>query len=84
MNDRRKSSEPDQVLITWFNLHVSEGVEIYVDLLKEQAKVFHEELGLTYKYESETTVVISVTIYTVYIVREQNINSPEILKIQQS
>ena len=42
-----KSSQLDQVLITWFNLRVSEDVEISGDLLKEQAKVFHEELGLT-------------------------------------
>lgn len=46
-----KSSELDQVLITWFNLRVSEGVEISGDLLKEQAKVFHEELGLQHKCE---------------------------------
>ncbi|KAG7163490.1 Jerky protein-like 7 [Homarus americanus] len=44
-----KSAELDQVLITWFNLRVSECVEISGDLLKEQAKVFHEELGLQHK-----------------------------------
>ncbi|XP_042206656.1 tigger transposable element-derived protein 2-like [Homarus americanus] len=44
-----KSAELDQVLITWFKLRVNEGVEISGDLLKEQAKVFHEELGLQNK-----------------------------------
>ena len=44
-----KSSELDQVLITWFNLCTNEGVEISGDLLKEQAKVFHEELGLQHE-----------------------------------
>ena len=46
-----KSSEFNQVLIIWFNLHVSEGVKISGDLLKKQTKVFHEELGLTYKFD---------------------------------
>ena len=44
-----KSFELDQLLIIWFNLHVSEGVEISGDLLKKQAKVFLVKMGLTYK-----------------------------------
>lgn len=35
-----KSLELYQVLITWFNLRVSEGVEISGALLKEQANRF--------------------------------------------
>ncbi|XP_072254361.1 tigger transposable element-derived protein 2-like [Pyxicephalus adspersus] len=44
-----KSSELDQVLITWFNLRVREGVEMSGDLIKKQAKAFHEQLGLQHK-----------------------------------
>lgn len=42
-----KSTELDQVMMKWFKLHESEGVEFSGDLLKEQAKLFHKELIAT-------------------------------------
>lgn len=44
-----KSSELDKVLIVWFKLCVSEDIKLSGDLVKEQAKFFHEELGIDYK-----------------------------------
>ena len=41
-----KCSELERTLLSWFNLRVSEGAEVSGDSLKEQAKVFHEQLGL--------------------------------------
>ena len=41
-----KSSELDEILINWYNLGTNAGVEISGELLREQAKIFHEKLGL--------------------------------------
>ncbi|KFD68209.1 hypothetical protein M514_19691 [Trichuris suis] len=44
-----KSSELDKVLITWLKLRLSEGVELSGDLVREQARLNHKELGLNYQ-----------------------------------
>ena len=44
-----KSAQLDQVMMRWFKLRESEGVELSGDLVKEQAKTFHEELGLQHQ-----------------------------------
>ncbi|KFD66975.1 hypothetical protein M514_20841 [Trichuris suis] len=44
-----KSSELDKVLITWLKQRLSEGVELSRDLVREQARLYHEELGLNYQ-----------------------------------
>ena len=36
-------------MMRWFKLRESEGVELSGDLVKEQAKTFHEELGLQHQ-----------------------------------
>ncbi|KFD67152.1 hypothetical protein M514_20588 [Trichuris suis] len=43
-----KSTELDKVLITWLKVRVREGVEISGNMVKEQARIFHKELGLPY------------------------------------
>ncbi|KFD68160.1 hypothetical protein M514_19642 [Trichuris suis] len=44
-----KSSELNKVLITWLKLRLSEGVELSGDLVREQARLNHKELGLNYQ-----------------------------------
>ena len=44
-----KSAELDQVMMRRFKLHESEGVEVSRNLVKEQARIFCEELVLEYQ-----------------------------------
>ena len=44
-----KSSELDQAMMRWFKLRESENVEPSDDFVREQARIFYEELELEYQ-----------------------------------
>ena len=44
-----KSAKLNQVMIRWFKLHENEGVKLSDDLVKEQTRIFNEELELEYQ-----------------------------------
>ncbi|KFD50404.1 hypothetical protein M513_08631 [Trichuris suis] len=49
-----KSTDLDKVLIMWLKVRVREGVEISGNMDKEQARIFHKELGLPYQCDYST------------------------------
>ncbi|KFD62016.1 hypothetical protein M514_11293 [Trichuris suis] len=48
------STDLDKVLITWLKVRVREGVQISGNMVKEQARIFHKELGLPYQCDYST------------------------------
>lgn len=46
-----KSTEHDRIMLEWYKQRKSDGFNLSSSMFKEQAKLFHEELKLEYKYD---------------------------------
>ena len=61
-----ESAELDQVMMKWFKLCESESVELSDNLVKEQVRIFHEELGLDYQCDYSISIS-AITDYSISI-----------------